>query len=695
MQRHFVVGTALLCAAALNATGALAAARTWPGAAPCNTTLQACLDAAGNGDVISVASNGPIASNLVVNKPLTLQAAPGFRPVLAADNYISASLTTTGGTWSLDGFTLTRGFINVSHGGGNFSVRIRHVYALQGPTGGGAEISINSTSATDPLSYDVSENNLSYAWSTYDGAFHPAIQIIDSANASVNGDLRYNRIDVAGTQALGVLINTSGGTHTARVFANQVRGGSSYGSIYLQQGYIFGGGSGTLNAALVGNTVAPLDATRPQGLALAAYQGALNLQAFNNTVTGSLYGISVYAGSGVALSGNIENNLLDGNFTDLSISNSGTGGVGNDYNLFYNGGTSGVTPGAHTLTADPRLRGFPGNARLAAGSPAIDAGDTPGLSALLASTGLPGVDADGLRRVKGGGNQVDIGAFEYGDTTFLHDVDNSDPRPDNYSYINAASLNAQPTRWPQATADWNPYIGGGIYNTHPTGMLYSSAYGEWALRTEDLAAFPDASSVNVFAPAAGNGSFQHVVSAGNISGFTTQLNDAGLNNQPNRVLLVTRDSKDPGGTIYDDPHPVGVFYFAFGGPGNWFISHLDSTTMNAGGTFHVYWQEPSANAFVYTAAGAAISGNTSEIDHPLLNGRACARFHVTQVFGGTLNPHQIGVYYTGARWAIFNQDGAAMPDQAQFHVVIDAQQVFECSDVIFADGFDRQAVPLP
>ena len=688
MRSQFVAGVILIFATAFNASDAIAAARTWPGASPCDTTLQACIDAAGNGDIISIASNGPIASSLAVNKPLTLQAAPGFRPVLAADNYISASLTTTGGTWALDGITLARGSININHTGGIFTVRVRHVDVLQQPTVGSAEISINSSSATDALSYDISENNLDFAWNTYDGAFHPAIQILDSANAAIDGDVRFNRIDVGGLESLGILVYASGGTHNTRLVANQVRGGSNYGSIYLQQGYLFGGGSGTLNAVLLGNMVTPLDATRPEGLAAAAYQGALNLRAYNNTVTGSLYGLSVYGGTGVTLSGSIENNLFDGNFTNLSVSNSGSGAISNDYNLIFNGGVSGATAGAHTVAVDPLLRGFPGNARLSAGSPAIDAGDTAGLSSVLSSNGIAAVDADGSRRIKGSSNHVDIGAFEYGDTTFLHTVDNADPRPDNYSYINAASLNAQPARWPQVTADWNPNSGLGIYNTHPTGIVYSSPYSAWGLRTEDLVSFPDASSVNIFVPAAGDGTFQHVVTAGNISGFTTQLNDAGLNNQPNRILLVTRDSKDPDGTLYDDPHPFGVFYFAFGGPGSWFVSHLDATDMNAGGTFHVYWQEPSANAFIYTATGAAISGNTSVLDHPLLNEHACARFHVTQALGAVLNPHQIGVYYNGTHWAIFNQDGASMPDQAQFHVVIDAQQAFECSDVIFANGYE-------
>ena len=62
---------------------------------------------------------------------------------------------------------------------------------------------------------------------------------------------------------------------------------------------------------------------------------------------------------------------------------------------------------------------------------------------------------------------------------------------------------------------------------------------------------------------------------------------------------------------------------------------------------------------------------------------------MTQSAGqGVFNGHQVGVWYTGSRWSVFNQDSAAMPVNAEFDVIVDAQQAFECSDVIFANGFD-------
>lgn len=65
------------------------------------------------------------------------------------------------------------------------------------------------------------------------------------------------------------------------------------------------------------------------------------------------------------------------------------------------------------------------------------------------------------------------------------------------------------------------------------------------------------------------------------------------------------------------------------------------------------------------------------MDHPLLNPQPNAIVLVTQNCnpggtGGVYNDHTIGVWYSGlqAKWGIFNQDTAAMPEGAAFNVQI-------------------------
>ncbi len=59
--------------------------RTYPGAAPCAGTLQACIDGAGSGDVIQIASSTLIEEDLTIAKSITLTAADGFTPELGGE----------------------------------------------------------------------------------------------------------------------------------------------------------------------------------------------------------------------------------------------------------------------------------------------------------------------------------------------------------------------------------------------------------------------------------------------------------------------------------------------------------------------------------------------------------------------------------------------------------------------------------
>ncbi len=80
-------------------------------------------------------------------------------------------------------------------------------------------------------------------------------------------------------------------------------------------------------------------------------------------------------------------------------------------------------------------------------------------------------------------------------------------------------------------------------------------------------------------------------------------------------------------------------------------------------------------AFIHRAVAANIAAHTTTINHPHCNGDPNAILIVTPNWnpggvGGTYVNHPIGVYYTGAVWAIFNQDLVAMPLNAAFNVLV-------------------------
>jgi len=81
--------------------------------------------------------------------------------------------------------------------------------------------------------------------------------------------------------------------------------------------------------------------------------------------------------------------------------------------------------------------------------------------------------------------------------------------------------------------------------------------------------------------------------------------------------------------------------------------------------------------FVHRAAPENIVGNSTYLDVPPINGDPDAILHVTQNWNpgggaGTYNNHPVGVWYDAyvQRWAIFNQDLAAMPEGAAFNVAL-------------------------
>jgi|SRR5579859_2995664 len=86
---------------------------------------------------------------------------------------------------------------------------------------------------------------------------------------------------------------------------------------------------------------------------------------------------------------------------------------------------------------------------------------------------------------------------------------------------------------------------------------------------------------------------------------------------------------------------------------------------------------PLGVQFVHVATAANTGANITTLDNPMTNGHMDAIILVTPNynpgdFGGAYDNHPIAVFYNGSKWAIFNQDLAAMPLGAAFNVIIPA-----------------------
>ena len=69
----------------------------------------------------------------------------------------------------------------------------------------------------------------------------------------------------------------------------------------------------------------------------------------------------------------------------------------------------------------------------------------------------------------------------------------------------------------------------------------------------------------------------------------------------------------------------------------------------------------------------------------------CAQIQATQSASqGLFNNTSIGIFYDKitSKWAIFNQDLSAMPENEAFHVLINPTQIVECNDLMFKNDIE-------
>jgi hypothetical protein len=163
--------------------------------------------------------------------------------------------------------------------------------------------------------------------------------------------------------------------------------------------------------------------------------------------------------------------------------------------------------------------------------------------------------------------------------------------------------------------------------------------------------------------------------SGSLSGDSTFLDNGATNGKQKDLLFVT-PNLSPGGIspcpcLLEPIAPVGVWYNG----SQWAIFNEDDSTMGTLASYNVLVVPKAGHqAFAVHATSASKHGDYVIINSPVTNNNPKALLQVTQVFNPSdvANPHQIGVRYfkVRRRWAIFNEDGAAMPLNASFNVLV-------------------------
>jgi hypothetical protein len=172
--------------------------------------------------------------------------------------------------------------------------------------------------------------------------------------------------------------------------------------------------------------------------------------------------------------------------------------------------------------------------------------------------------------------------------------------------------------------------------------------------------------------------FVHDATIGNTGGsHVTQIDDPMLNGKPDAIIFATANFNPPGQSGVYNNHPIGVWYNG----SKWTIYNQDFAPMPVGASFNVR----VGDGFLHEANGPNIDFNWTTIDHPSTNNNPTARLSVTPNFSpgnapGVYLNHNFGVWYTGSKWAIYNEDGAPMPDGVIFNVLV-------------GEGFVHKAAP--
>ncbi|VAW36811.1 hypothetical protein MNBD_GAMMA01-645 [hydrothermal vent metagenome] len=647
----------------------------WPNAsAPCNGTLQACIDASAVGEYIEVRSNGPINENISTSTALSLVAGIGYQPLFSSGNSIEMNLTVGGAprTIRIIGFTFVQGGIKVSTLGAPLTAIIES-NTVQATAVNIPAIKVVSGSV---LSTDVQiKYNRVFAETVGNTATAYGAILVNKNSIGVGeitGEIYNNTVESFGTFSKGISVFVSNNADLdINITANVVYGGTS-GGIFINR---FNSSTAVSDFDITSNAFYQYGTFyNPSGIHIINDAGTTNVDIINNTMIQSRDGIYLRNGVGT-LDARLHNNLIA--FGGRAINSQPSVSMINDNNLLYQNSLANIdyTPGGNDISTDPMIKSL-SNARLSSDSPALDSGN---LLAFLNALDAPLIDADGLVRIKNptatGSAQLDIGAYEAGDFGFLHRNTNGGV---NYiSNINNSYLNGfSGLDSVHITSNWNPNGIGGTYNNENEAIYYSS--GLWRIFNEGLVNMFDGASFNVSRLGSTGKTFEHTYTGSGEN--NTMIDDSGLNNNGDYILQVSQHWT---GTY--NPNPPGIFYFG----GNWGIINMNLAVLPTNSNFNVYYQRKSKSAYEHIARTANIISNRTILDNPLINGVSCAQIQVTQSASqGVFNDAPIGVYYAWNRWRVFNQDMSAMPEDAAFHVLINPGQIADCTDIIFEDGFE-------
>lgn len=222
--------------------------------------------------------------------------------------------------------------------------------------------------------------------------------------------------------------------------------------------------------------------------------------------------------------------------------------------------------------------------------------------------------------------------------------------------IDHPALNNNPNAIIYVTQNWSPNF---VYNTQNVSTYYNGT--QWTIYNENNSIMVENSSYNVYIGAT---SFVHKTVLENISVDLTLFDNPLINKDPGAFIFALHNWNPYGVGTSTLDKKLGVFYDS----NLWGVFNQDASAMPENLYFNLAVAPKTDSAFLHSTTASNITANYTTIDNPLLNGNPNAKILVQPIYISSYNNVNVGLWYNGSKWTIFNENNAAMTAGKDFNV---------------------------
>lgn len=158
-------------------------------------------------------------------------------------------------------------------------------------------------------------------------------------------------------------------------------------------------------------------------------------------------------------------------------------------------------------------------------------------------------------------------------------------------------------------------------------------------------------------------SFIHKATSANISSAATYLDHPRLNNNPNAEFVVSHLWNTQGSSGVFNNKILGLYYDGV----KWYIYNQDYTDFIPNSSFFVYIPSDDKGA-QFTVTSSNLNDGYADLDYVELNNNPNAVVATNPIFTNYYNKN-VGVWYTGSKWSLYNENATYLEIGQKFMVV--------------------------